>query len=72
MNLSFKAVYFIHNFYGVSIRYAFKPSLGDLSVIYFQQNSGQSENQQSNKMYVRVIYSIYFIIITVVIDGHLH
>jgi hypothetical protein len=71
-NLGFKAVYFIHNFHRVSITNTCQPSLGDLSVLYLQQNSGQLETVQSNKVYVRVIYSKYFIIIAVAIGGRLH
>ena len=72
INLGFKAIYFIHIFYRVSITNACQSSLGDLSVLYLQQNSGQSENWQSNKVYVRVIYSKYFIIIAVEIGSHLY
>jgi hypothetical protein len=72
INLGFKAIYFIHNFYRISITNACQSGLGDLSVLYLQQNSGQSENRQSNKVYVTVIYSKFFIIIAVEIGSHLY
>jgi len=72
INLGFKAMYFIHNFYRVRITNACQPSLGDLSVLYLQQDSGQSESELSNKIYVRVIYPKYFIIIAAANGNHLY